>query len=76
MKKKSFFVSAISITAVLGTLIFCMVESDTFKPINVSTIVSEDFQNLSNKKICWGIKRSDNHEQPDVGKENKRINKK
>lgn len=28
---------------------------------------------LSNKKICWGIKREDNHEQPDVGKENKTL---
>ena len=28
---------------------------------------------LSNKKICWGIKRADNHEQPDVGKQNKEI---
>lgn len=23
-----------------------------------------------NQKICWGIKRNDNHEQPDLGKEN------
>lgn len=29
--------------------------------------------NLSNKKIGWGIKRNDNHEQPDLGKENKKI---
>lgn len=28
---------------------------------------------LSNKKIGWGIKRADNHEQADVGSENKRI---
>lgn len=27
----------------------------------------------SNKKIEWGIKRNDNHEQPDVGSENKKI---
>ena len=30
-------------------------------------------QTLSNKKIGWGIKRNDNHEQPDLGKENKKI---
>lgn len=29
--------------------------------------------NVSNKKIGWGIKRNDNHEQPDVGKVNKSI---
>lgn len=27
----------------------------------------------SNKKIGWGIKRNDNHEQPDVGANNKKI---
>lgn len=26
-----------------------------------------------NQKIGWGIKRNDNHEQPDVGKENKKV---
>lgn len=29
--------------------------------------------NLSNKKICWGIKRASNHIQPDVGVSNKKI---
>lgn len=28
---------------------------------------------VSNKKIGWGIKRNDNHEQPDVGTVNKNI---
>lgn len=28
---------------------------------------------LSNKKIGWGIKRNDNHEQPDVGSANKNV---
>ena len=28
---------------------------------------------VSNKKIGWGIKRNDKHEQPDVGKENRKI---
>ena len=42
-----------------------------------------DFQNgllvtnanpeLSNKKICWGIKRAQNHAQPDVGAANKSL---
>lgn len=30
-------------------------------------------QGLSNKKIGWGIKRNDNHEQPDLGKANLEI---
>ena len=36
-----------------------------------SQIVSST--NLSNKKIGWGIKRNNNHQQPDLGKENKKI---
>ena len=28
---------------------------------------------VSNKKIGWGIKRNDNHNQPDLGSENKRL---
>ena len=28
---------------------------------------------LSTKKIGWGIKRNDNHEQPDLGAENKKL---
>ena len=28
---------------------------------------------LSNKKIGWGIKRNDNHEQPDLGSKNKEL---
>ena len=28
---------------------------------------------ISNKKIEFGIKRADNHEQPDIGKENRRV---
>ena len=28
---------------------------------------------ISNKKICWGIKKNNNHEQPDVVTENRKI---
>ena len=28
---------------------------------------------ISTKKIAWGIKRNENHEQPDLGKENRKI---
>lgn len=34
---------------------------------------SANIPSLSNKKIEWGIKRNDNHEQPDLGSLNKRI---
>lgn len=35
--------------------------------------IETNAETLSNKKIGWGIKRNDNHEQPDVGSENKRV---
>ena len=35
--------------------------------------VTTSGQVLSNKKIEWGIKRNDNHEQPDLGKVNKEL---
>lgn len=73
MKKNSIFVSVLSIFVVIGTLSFCIYEDNKSKLVDVAANVTEDFSSLSNKKICWGIKRSDNHEQPDVGKENKRI---
>ena len=41
----------------------------TYNESSVTTSASV----LSNQKICWGIKRNDNHEQPDLGKENKAI---
>ena len=73
MKKKSILVSILSILVVIGTFSFCVYENNKSKLVDVTANVTEDFSSLSNKKICWGIKRSDNHEQPDVGKENKRI---
>lgn len=38
---------------------------------NETVVVSS--QTVSSKKIEWGIKRNDNHEQPDLGKVNKQI---
>ena len=40
------------------------------------TVVDSIYTNvgsLSNKKIGWGIKRNNNHEQPDLGAENRKI---
>lgn len=73
VKKKSIFVSAMSIIAIFSTLVFCIYQNTNSKLIDVSAQVTEDLSKFSNKKICWGIKRSDNHDQPDVGKENKRV---
>lgn len=40
--------------------------------LNKRTITTST-SNLSNKKIGWGIKRVDNHEQPDLGSKNKEL---
>ena len=38
-----------------------------------NTIETSGIQNLSNKKIGWGIRRGENHKQPDVGVINRKI---
>ena len=55
-------VSIIVILAIIGTMV------DTNKTIETSSR-----KVLSNKKIGWGIKRNDNHKQPDLGKINKEL---
>lgn len=72
MKKKSIFVSGISVIAIFCTLVFCMYNNN-LNTVDVSTQVMQDLSKITNKKISWGIKRADNNEQPDVGKENKRV---
>ena len=42
----------------------------TYLQINNSILAAET---LSNKFIGWGINRNDNHEQPDLGTENKKL---
>ncbi len=37
------------------------------------TMLTNTTAELSNKKICWGIKREKDHKQPDVGKQNKAV---
>ena len=37
------------------------------------TVLTSSIQGLSNKKIGWGIKRNDNHNQPDLGSKNKQL---
>lgn len=70
MKKYSKITSIISIAILIGTLAFCTYENRNLE-VSSNEIISEDFSKLSNKKICWGLKRADNHEQPDLGKNNK-----
>ena len=40
---------------------------------NEKQIQETNAEVVSNKKIGWGIKRNNNHEQPDVGSQNKEL---
>lgn len=64
-KLKKYFVAVILIIAIFSLSI---VQMKNQEGINTSTS-----NGVSNKKIGWGIKRNDNHEQPDVGNENKKV---
>ena len=62
MRNKVYFI--LVIVAVCIVVLFCMKE-------NITIFSSADA--VSNKKIAWGIKRNDNHEQPDLGTKNKEL---
>ena len=40
---------------------------------NKNKVIETSSEIISTKKIEWGLKRNDNHNQPDVGKENRKI---
>lgn len=64
----------INIKILMITLLILAIFSISAIQLNTQekTIIT-DSENLSNKKIGWGIKRNDDHEQPDVGKQNKKV---
>ena len=59
--------------AVLMTCVFTISVINLNENQEGSAIATNSGSILSEKKIEWGIKRGDNHEQPDLGSENKRI---
>ena len=63
-RKIKFIFIIILITIIIILSLFLKMKNETVE--TSSNIVST-------KKIEWGIKRNENHEQPDVGKENRRI---
>ncbi len=64
----SILIFTLGIVTVLFTI--SLVNSNENNIIQTGTQIVND---TSNKKIGWGIKRNDNHEQPDVGAYNKKI---
>lgn len=57
------------IIQLLTVIVFAI--SMTF--LNQNNSIETTSNAISNTKIGWGIKRNDNHEQPDVGKKNKEL---
>ena len=63
IKNKNIFIGIITIC--LFTMSVILLEDNE--------TVTTSSQALSTKKIGWGIKRNNNHEQPDVGSDNKKV---
>ena len=59
--------------AVFGVMAIMLLFSILAIKSDSSTIETSANITLSNKKIGWGIKRNDNHEQPDLGANNKKL---
>lgn len=64
-----------TVKIIIITLLFITITFIAITCINRNKKVLQASVNttISNKKIGWGIKRNDNHEQPDVGTKNKEI---
>ena len=67
MKKKLLFILS-GIIILLVLILFLVNKTNEGKIIQTSNGTV-----LSNKKIGWGIRRNDNHEQPDLGVTNKKL---
>ena len=67
MKKTKIKIIVIIVLAITIVSLSIILNKEQENTVQTST------QSVSNKKIGWGIKRNKNHEQPDVGKENRNI---
>lgn len=67
--KKDYFTNIILNIAIIIGFIFTiiLIQSNKLETSEVSGT------QISNKKICWGIKRNNDHTQPDVGASNQKI---
>ena len=61
-----------NITITVGIFVIMILSLCVFLNSNKETAVTNG-NVLSTKKIEWGIKRAENHEQPDLGSVNKSI---
>ncbi len=58
---------------ILGILIIAIFSLSVITMNEKAKTIETNGEVVSNQKICWGIKRNSNHEQPDVGKANQKI---
>lgn len=65
------FVCVCVIVLVIGISVVGIKQKENV--IEENTVTTSVTTSLSNKKIGWGIKRADNHTQPDLGSKNKEI---
>lgn len=69
MSKKYFYSTVFCLIIFVFSFSVFMVN----KNYNSETIETSSVSALSNKKIGWGIKRNNDHKQPDLGKENNEL---
>lgn len=70
MKERFFMISISIFICIILSVSIMSVNTDVLESAKVQYVSS---QSVSNKKIGWGIKRNNNHEQPDVGSNNKKV---
>ena len=66
MKYKKYI--GIIICAVICMGVLCVLKNE-----NANNVIATNAGTLSNQKIGWGLKRAENHEQPDLGSKNKQL---
>lgn len=69
---RSFINKIKSKNIIIGIITICLFTMSVILLEDNKTVTTSS-QALSTKKIEWGIKRNDNHEQPDLGATNKKI---
>ena len=72
MIKQKKAVLILAITTALFSFMFLILHNNTAN-LKSSVLTTNATAQLSNKKICWGIRRASNHKQPDVGSSNKKL---
>lgn len=67
--KKNNYLFIIFATFIISAFCVSVIQSNGKKTLQTSSRAEQ----ISNKKIGWGIKRAKNNEQPELGSENKRL---